>query len=101
MAKGLTAEEVVGRFTGGVTDAGSKWEERTLAGATRYSDWISFWYYPVLSRVVTASRIKDPWERSKSVGTFTKSKAEAYRAEKLRKIAALVRGVAASPATPV
>jgi hypothetical protein len=97
MAKGLSAEEVVGRFTGGVSGAGGKWEERTLAGASRYSDWLNFWYYGCLGTVAAAVRIADPWERSRRVGTYTSSKAKAYKAEKIRKLAALARGVAGSP----
>jgi len=97
MAKGLTADEVVHRFTGGVSGAGPKWEERTSAGASRYADWVNYWYYDCLKTVVAAMRIADPYERSRRVGTFTSSKAAAYKAEKIRKIAALARGVVGSP----
>jgi len=97
MAKGLSAEEVVGRFTGGVSGAGGKWEERTLAGASRYTEWINYWYYGCLGVVASAMRIKDPWERSRRVGTYTSSRAVAYKAEKIRKIAALARGAVGSP----
>ena len=93
MAKGLTAEEIVARFTGGVTGAGSKWEERTLAGARRFSEWIGTWY-PGLTRLLPGVyRLADVYERVRRVCEYTKGKAKDYRA---KKVAALA-GVAASP----
>jgi len=97
MAKGLSAADVIDRFVKGVEGTGEKWEERTKAGAERYADWINFWYYGCLSTVVAAMRIKDPWERSRRVGTYTSSRAAAYKSEKIRKLAALARGAVASP----
>jgi len=97
MAKGLTAEEIVARFTGGVSGAGSKWEERTLAGATRYTEWINTWYPALCAMLPGVYRLKDVYERVRRVGEFTKSKAESYRAEKIRRLAGLARGVPTSP----
>jgi len=97
MAKGLTAEEIVGRFTGGVTGAGAKWEERTLAGAGRYTDWINHWYPGMLTLIPRIVRLG--WlERVERVCNYTKGKAETYKAEKLRKLRALIAG--APGATP-
>ncbi|MEM2262549.1 MAG: hypothetical protein QXK24_08875 [Ignisphaera sp.] len=98
MAKGLTPEEVVGRFTGGVEGAGSKWEERTLAGASRYADWINYWYPGCLRTVAAAAKLVDPWERSKKVGTYTQKKAAAYKAEKIAKLLGIARSPSPSPA---
>jgi len=91
MAKGLTPEEVVSRFTGGVSGAGGKWEERTLAGASRYAAWINYWYPECLKVVAAAARLADPWERSKRVGTFTQRKAISYKAEKIAKLVGIAR----------
>jgi len=96
MAKGLTAEEIVGRFTGGVTGAGSKWEERTLAGATRYASWINHWYPGILGILPTLPRL-DWLERVRRVCEYTKRAKTTYAAAKVRAIAGLA---GRSPATP-
>ena len=99
MAKGLTAEEIVARFTSGVTGAGSKWEERTLGGARRFSDWIGTWY-PGLTRILpSVYKLTDVYERVRRVCEYTKEKAKDYRA---KKVAALARLASPSPtpATP-
>jgi len=101
MAKGLTAEEVVGRFTGGVSGAGSKWEERTLAGAERFAAWINTWYPRLCAMLPGVYRLRDPYERVKRVCEFTKRTARNYRAEKIRRLAGLaVPTPAAGGATP-
>jgi len=99
MAKGLTLEEIVGRFTGGVSGAGPKWEERTLAGATRYTEWLNTWYPDLCRTLPSVYRLRDPYERVRRVCEFTKRKAASYRAEKIRRLAGLVRG-APAPASP-
>jgi len=98
MAKGYTAEEIVDRFQSGVTGAGAKWEDRTLAGAKRYRDWIETWYPKLCGILPGVYRMPDVYERVRRVGEFTKSKARAYRAEKVRKLAELARPASPSPA---
>jgi len=92
MAKGLTAEEIVGRFTDGVTGQGAKWEERTKAGAGRYADWINHWYPGMLGLIPRLVPL-DWLERVKRACEYTKGKAKTYQAEKLRKLKALIAGV--------
>jgi hypothetical protein len=98
MAKGLSAEEIVGRFTGGVTGAGAKWEERTLAGAGRYTSWVNTWYPGLLAILPGVYRTVDPYERVRRVGEYTKGKAKAYKAGKVAALAGLARGASPTPA---
>jgi len=100
-----TAEEIVGRFTEGVTGAGPKWESRTLAGATAYGDWIAYWLPGLYRMLPGVLRMPDVYERVRRVGTYTSGTAERYRAVKIRRLAELARAVAAPargapPATP-
>lgn len=99
MAKGFTAEEIVGRFTGGVTGAGSKWEERTLAGAGRYADWIGTWLPGLYALLPAVYRMPDVYARVKRVCEYTKGKAKTYQADKIRKLTTVI-APKASPATP-
>jgi len=89
----FTAEEIVGRFTGGVTGAGPKWEERTLAGAGGYRDWILTWY-PSLLRVLPRAFREEKYARVRTVGETTSAVAKRYRSQK---IAALIRLAAGAP----
>ncbi|RLI43534.1 hypothetical protein DRO59_00530 [Candidatus Bathyarchaeota archaeon] len=93
MAKGLTPEEIVSRFTGGVSGAGSKWEERTLAGAGRFADWVGHWY-PGMLKIIPGLPRLDWLERVRRVCEYTKRSSKSYQAVKVRRITGL------APASP-
>jgi hypothetical protein len=96
MAKGYTVAEILTRRERGITGAGAKWEEASLAGNSRYAQWIEKWYGQICA-VVAGLPSKEGKtidvvvnERVKPVLKKTSAVAVEYRRDKVRQLATLI-----------